>query len=383
MRARPLALALYGVLAAALIAGPVAYVLSEKSVTLDVDGQVSTVQSYAGTVGELLHQQDVRFDNRDVVSPSPAERLQNGERIAVVNARPVTITIDGTPVAIWTTAQTVAELSSSFGVRFEDAYLSTSRSTRIPLSGLSLSARMPKAVTVVDAGHRTALVTTAATWAQVLSDAGIAVSAQDLTSLDPSSAPTDGAVDTITRITLSKGQRLVRVQYPIVHRPSALLYVGTSKVVQQGHFGGVLQTWHYTYKNGKQVAATMVSSKQVSPAISEIVAVGTKARPVATVTQAPVAKTTAPTPTKPPATSVDSLDWSALAQCESGGNPQAVGGGGLYFGLYQFMVSTWQAMGGSGNPINASAAEQTYRAKLLYLRSGAGSWPYCGQFLFK
>jgi len=34
------------------------------------------------------------------------------------------------------------------------------------------------------------------------------------------------------------------------------------------------------------------------------------------------------------------------------------------------------------DPIDASSAEQTYRAKLLYLRSGAGAWPYCGQFLF-
>ena len=38
MRARPTALALHGVLLAALIAGPLAYVTADKSVTLEVDG---------------------------------------------------------------------------------------------------------------------------------------------------------------------------------------------------------------------------------------------------------------------------------------------------------------------------------------------------------
>lgn len=78
----------------------------------------------------------------------------------------------------------------------------------------------------------------------------------------------------------------------------------------------------------------------------------------------------------------DNLNWAALAECESGGNPQAIGGGGAYRGLYQFMMSTWQSVGGVGDPIDASAGEQTYRAQILYRRSGAGQWPRCGSRLF-
>ena len=33
-------------------------------------------------------------------------------------------------------------------------------------------------------------------------------------------------------------------------------------------------------------------------------------------------------------------------------------------------------------PAAASADEQTYRAQLLYQRSGAGQWPHCGPRLF-
>jgi len=68
----------------------------------------------------------------------------------------------------------------------------------------------------------------------------------------------------------------------------------------------------------------------------------------------------------------------AIAACESGGNPTAVSAGGTYRGLYQFDAGTWVSVGGSGDPAAASPAEQTYRAALLYSRSGSSPWPVCG-----
>ena len=73
--------------------------------------------------------------------------------------------------------------------------------------------------------------------------------------------------------------------------------------------------------------------------------------------------------------------WAALAQCESGGNPTIVSSNGLYHGLYQFSVATWQSVGGSGLPSQASPAEQTERAKALQARSGWGQWPACSSQL--
>jgi len=48
-----------------------------------------------------------------------------------------------------------------------------------------------------------------------------------------------------------------------------------------------------------------------------------------------------------------SVNWDAVAQCESGGNWHINTGNGYYGGL-QFTLSTWAANGGSGNPANAS-----------------------------
>ena len=70
---------------------------------------------------------------------------------------------------------------------------------------------------------------------------------------------------------------------------------------------------------------------------------------------------------------------AAIAQCESGGNPRAIGGGGAYRGLYQFSYATWAAVGGTGDPAAASVAEQTRRAQILYDTAGPSQWPVCGQ----
>ncbi len=69
-----------------------------------------------------------------------------------------------------------------------------------------------------------------------------------------------------------------------------------------------------------------------------------------------------------------------IAWCESRGNPRSVGGGGQFRGKYQFMQSTWEAMGGSGDPAAASEAEQDYRAALLFVKWGPGQWPVCAAF---
>jgi hypothetical protein len=68
----------------------------------------------------------------------------------------------------------------------------------------------------------------------------------------------------------------------------------------------------------------------------------------------------------------------AIAACESGGNPATDTGNGFY-GKYQFTLSTWQAVGGSGNPARASESEQDRRAAALLAQAGPGQWPVCGR----
>jgi hypothetical protein len=68
---------------------------------------------------------------------------------------------------------------------------------------------------------------------------------------------------------------------------------------------------------------------------------------------------------------------AAIRACESGGDYSIDTGNGFY-GAYQFTLSTWASVGGSGNPAQASPAEQDYRAALLYQQQGSSPWPVCG-----
>ncbi len=80
----------------------------------------------------------------------------------------------------------------------------------------------------------------------------------------------------------------------------------------------------------------------------------------------------------PESVGVSSSTLESIAACESGGDPTAASADGSYHGLYQFDYGTWASVGGSGDPGAASPEEQTYRAAMLYSKSGSSPWPICG-----
>ena len=73
--------------------------------------------------------------------------------------------------------------------------------------------------------------------------------------------------------------------------------------------------------------------------------------------------------------------WAhTTSQCESGGDPDAIGSGGLYRGAFQFTRSTWKASPKSpgGDPIAYPYKTQAVVAVLLMHRDGTQHWPVCG-----
>lgn len=75
--------------------------------------------------------------------------------------------------------------------------------------------------------------------------------------------------------------------------------------------------------------------------------------------------------------SADTVNWDAIAQCESGGNWAVNSGNGHYGGL-QFKQATWNANGGVGSPAGASRAEQIRVAENVLRTQGLKAWPKCG-----
>jgi len=97
----------------------------------------------------------------------------------------------------------------------------------------------------------------------------------------------------------------------------------------------------------------------------------------------PAAPASPPAGAAAPAAAVSYSGSSGMQACiiarESGGNPRAVNPTSGAGGLYQFLPSTWAALGHSGLPENASVAEQNAAYAQEVAASGYSAWsPYDG-----
>ena len=335
-----------------------AWVSFDKMVSVEIDGQPRAVRTYAGTVGDVLEQIDVQPGQRDLVAPKPDVAVKDGSRIVVRRARQLRITVNGKARTVWVTALSVDEALDQLALRNgHGAFTSASRSRPIPLDGMALEIRTPGRVTIVADGKAHQVITTAPTLRQVFQEARVAIGKRDKVSKKLTTLPLDGMVVRVTRIKNGSESESVAIPFATVRKPDASMWLGSTRVARPGVPGVRVRTYRLRYTDKKLTARWLVSSKVKRKPVTQVVYYGTKRR------------------------TVDDLNWWALAQCESGNNPRAIGGGGAYRGLYQFTMGTWWSVGGSGDPINASREEQTYRAKLLYLRRGRSPWPHCGRYL--
>lgn len=361
---RPVALVTAGALVLLTAGGAVAAGAAHKTVELDVDGQTTSVSTFAGSVEGALAQAGVTVGEKDQVTPSLASALSDGSEIVIRHAIPVTVKIDGETQTVWTAAPTTTEALAVLAASGRSATAVASRSAAEGRQTLDLPiADGGPATVLVDGTTVTITLDGAAGVGEVLAQAGVTLGEHDRVDV---AVGADG-VPTVTVVRVVEGQRVETVAVPFSSREQAddSLYVGQRRVVQAGVAGTVQRTYLTVAVQGVEVYASAPLETVVAQPVEQVVAVGTKERPVAA---APAASA---------GTYSGSGVWGALAQCESGGNPAAVSSNGLYHGLYQFSVGTWRAVGGSGLPSQASPAEQTQRAQALQARSGWGQWPHC------
>jgi resuscitation-promoting factor RpfB len=363
VRRIPYRLAAFAATIAALSTGVTAFATMDKTVRLDVDGQSIAVRTFATNVAGVLRKAHLKLQPHDAVAPDLSAPVRDGSRVVVRHGRLLTLQVDGAPRQVWVTALSVDDALDQLGLRADGEWLSVSRSRTIPRQGLALALRLPQQVTVLVDGKRLSTQTTAPDVTTLLADLNVTVGALDRVSAPGTAYPADGLVITVDRISRRTVTESVAIPFKTVHVKTSTLYVGQSQVTRAGQPGVRVNSYQLTWRNKTLAARKLLHSAVKARPVAQIVAVGTKPKP----RYAPAA---------------DGLNWPALARCESGGNPREVSGNGQYRGLYQFTMGTWQSVGGHGDPIDASSNEQTYRAQILYRRSGDSSWPTCGHYLY-
>ncbi|HEY3504013.1 MAG TPA: ubiquitin-like domain-containing protein [Actinocatenispora sp.] len=324
------------------------------TVTVVDDGATRQVRSRAWTVGGVLKQAGVTLGPHDTVSPKATESV--GGRIVVGRGRPVTLTLDGRRSRRWVTARTVDSLVATLGLAHRPIRVSGPDGGTIGRGGATVEIRTRKRLTLVSDGHRATYTTYAATVRDLLAERHVRLAADDET--EPTSGHTLAGVRTVSvfRVTRRTATETVTVKAPLKTEKRDDWMLDQEGVVDDGRDGKRREKVEYIYRDGKKYQRKVLSATTVTTPKPRVVAKGTTPYPA----------------------DDTGLNWSGLAQCESGGNPQRVSADGQFMGLYQFSADTWQRMGGIGLPSEATPREQTYRAIQLYKRSGKGQWPVCG-----
>ncbi|OLT27884.1 hypothetical protein BJF83_16830 [Nocardiopsis sp. CNR-923] len=358
------AAAVLGVLAVS--AGGAAFAL-DRSVTLDVNGEERGVHTFGGTVQDVLDSAGITLAAGDVVAPDPESPVADGEHVVLRSPRDLTVELDGHALDHSVHAATLGEALRQIGLDHEGVELSQAQDTPLTADGLTVSAERAPRMVVMHDTVRTETRTTGDTVADVLDAAGVNLGDHDVVTPAPDEPAEPDMVVRVLPVIGEPVTEEVLIEAQTVEEEDPDLPEGEREVVTEPVDGLRKVVTATVLRDGKEVEHEL-SETIVTEPVEGLVRVGTKRPDSGTVGGGPAA----------------GLNWAGLAECESGGNPTAVNPAG-YYGLYQFSQSSWQAVGGSGLPSEASAAEQTQRAQQLYTNVNGNwqsQWPHCGARLF-
>ncbi|WP_167198436.1 resuscitation-promoting factor [Brevibacterium pigmentatum] len=402
LKNRKVQIAAQAVVITGLVGGTGAVVTMNKPVTLEVDGQAEEIRTFGGTVGDILDSHEIDVDKRDQVKPGVGTKVDRDMTITVNTAKKVALSVDGKETNEWTNANTVGQALADLGVDAKGADLNAKASQRLKDQGNDIEVTTAKNLTVVADGKDHKVSAAVGTAKEALKDTGVKLDKDDFLSVPMSAEVSDGQVLTVNRVKNDTVKDKQPIKAEVETKKSDSLYEGETKVETEGKDGEKQVTYKVKTINGEEVKKEKKDEKVLSEPKTKVVIQGTKKK------EEPADTGGSDSGDSGDSGSGDSGDsggdsstgggsgsgggdmstaeikamlggpgsrWYQIAECESNFNPRAVNqSNNAHFGLFQFKLQTWQSMGGSGNPIDASPQEQFDRAKKLQAEAGWGQW---------
>ncbi|MCP2264549.1 transglycosylase family protein [Promicromonospora thailandica] len=404
------------------------YAAAHKTVTVDVDGETTTVETFEGDVADLLAGEGVEVGVHDEVTPGLDATLREGDTVVVRSGHRLTLRADGERRTAWVAALDADQALATLSAQGDDVVLLPTRAGGTATLPLPLDTDGP--VTLVAGGETREVAEGAVTLDRLLAAHDVRVDGDDRISVghrQPEGATEPVLTVVVRTVQASIEETVSEIPFETVTASDPDHYVDLAPyLARSGAPGERVTSWDVTRIDGEVVAKEKLNSWVSKQPVDKLIMYGSKPRPkpkpepkdkateksTEKSTQKDTEKSTQKDTEKGAEkdagkgdgkgddkggdegddadpdgeTQAQSLSapaggvWSSLAECESGGNPATNTGNG-YYGLYQFSQETWEAMGGSGLPSEASAAEQTMRAQALQERSGWGQWPACSSAL--
>ncbi|GGC68334.1 transglycosylase family protein [Hoyosella rhizosphaerae] len=347
-----------------VVAGTGTAMAMQKDVTIEIDGETTSVSTFRGDVNGALKAAGISLTEHDVVLPAADTSVSNGDIITLQRARLVQLNIDGEVRDVWTTAQTVEEALAQLDLDNREFGLSASRSQRLPIDGLELSVTSPKTVSISDGTNQVDHVTVGMTVEDVLHEIGAPLEGFDAVKPHQRTVVTEGMEIVVDRLRLVREAVEEDIAPPehVIDDPN--LEQGQTRVEVTGTPGRANNTYMVVFNSDGEAGRNLVASDISAEAKPTVVRKGTKPRPAA------------------PAVSNGST-WDALAQCESNGN-WSINTGNGYFGGLQFAQQTWAGHGGTQYAPRADLAtreQQIAIAEKVRATQGWGAWPACSSKL--
>ena len=402
LKNRKVQIAAQAVVITGLVGGTGAVVTMNKPVTLEVNGQAEEIRTFGGSVGDILDSHEIDVDKRDQVKPGVGTKVDRDMTITVNTAKKVALSVDGKETNEWTNANTVGQALADLGVDAKGADLNAKASQRLKDEGNDIDVTTSKDLTVVADGKDHKVSAAVGTAKEALKDTGVKLDKDDFLSVPMSAEVSDGQVLTVNRVKNDTVKDKQAIKAKVETKKSDSLYEGETKVEAQGKDGEKQVTYKVKTINGEEVKKEKKDEKVLSEPKTKVVIQGTKKK------EEPADTGGSDSGDSGDSGSGDSGDsggdsstgggsgsgggdmsteeikamlggpgskWYQVAKCESNFNPRAVNkSNNAHFGLFQFKLQTWQSMGGSGNPVDASPQEQFQRAKKLQAQEGWGQW---------
>jgi len=193
------------------------YVHTNKSITLVVDGAETTIQTFAGTFEDAVLEQGIALQDQDEINPPVGTPLSNGMVVRVNRALDISITADGSVLAVRTRGRTVNDVLGEYNINLGPL------DEVKPDKETSLAQDMK--ITVARVRQENVIIEEAVPF------------------------------ETINKYTISIPQ-------------------GTTRVAQEGRDGAERKHWQVTYRDGSEVDRQLLSSEKISSPTEKVVMVG-------------------------------------------------------------------------------------------------------------
>lgn len=246
---------------------------ARKTVALTIDGETTTVTTYAMSVDRLLQERGVKVKTHDLVeSTNPTNMLSNHDVVTVRSAYQTTITINGQEVPFWTVATSAEQLIGFFEQNEADAAKVTVNINNVYnklTGGLIINQNGP--VTVIADGQSSAAPNGKLPAASILDSKGITLNKEDRVSVEKDNGET---ILRVRRVTHGEETRTKAVPFGTQTIIDPSLQPGEVVVRQEGEDGEIQQTYDVTYVDGEKESETLTNETTTKIALDRIIAVG-------------------------------------------------------------------------------------------------------------